>query len=208
MTTIFGNMIREANGGTLQTMTTRRTTNTANGTSFLAELAALQQDETPVCDAEAYKKRLAEKFGIRLTVESIGKDQHSLDKIGGRMCGNDVIIAPNILNEMASDANKAAYYEQKIQNFFDNIPRYTAECAAAGLTFEPCGVVIHEDGTTTYVCGGEDSPERKAKVEAANALKQKKKLLRLAELHEYGERLVQQKIVAAKRIDTAFAFMH
>ena len=36
-----------------------------------------------------------------MTIESIGKDQASLEKAGKRMSGNDVVIAPNILEEMA-----------------------------------------------------------------------------------------------------------
>ena len=44
-----------------------------------------------------------------------------------------------------------------------------------GLTFEPCGVVVHEDGTVTYICGGGDSPERVAEVNRINAEKAKKK---------------------------------
>ena len=92
------------------------------------------------------------------------------------MSGNDVVIAPNILEEMAGDPKKAAYYEQKIDYFFtDVIPNGKAYAASIGLTFEPCGVVVHEDGTVTYICGGGDSPERVAKVNRINAEKAKKK---------------------------------
>ena len=52
--------------------------------------------------------------------------------------------------------------------------RGTAWAASVGLTFEPCGVVIHEDGTVTYICGGGDSPERVAEVNRINREKAEK----------------------------------
>ena len=104
--------------------------------------------------ADAYKKYLEKRFGP-VTVQSVGKDRASLEAAGKRMRGNDIVIAPNIFEEMVSDPQKAACYEQKISYFFtDVIPKGTAWAASVGLTFEPCGVVIHEDGTVTYICGG------------------------------------------------------
>ena len=86
-----------------------------------------------------------------------------------------MVIAPNILEQMANDPEKAAYYENKIDYFFNTIiPRETAFCAAKGLVFEPSGVVVHEDGTVTYICGCSDSPERVAEVNAINKAKREK----------------------------------
>ena len=91
------------------------------------------------------------------------------------MNGNSVVIAPNILEDMANDPEKAAYYEQKIDDFFNATPRLKAQFAAQGLNYEPCGVVIHEDGSVTYIGGCGDSPERVAEVNRINAEKAKKK---------------------------------
>ena len=147
------------------------------GTSDVREISggpgASETAETS--NVDAYMEHLKKKYG-RVTIESIGKDQASLEKAGKRMSGNDVVIAPNILEEMASDAKKALYYEQKIDYFFNTvIPQGNAICAAQGLVFEPCGVVVHEDGTVTYICGCSDSPERVAEVNRINAEKAKKK---------------------------------
>ena len=132
-------------------------------------------NETDTSSVDAYMEHLKKKYG-RVTIESIGKDQASLEKAGKRMSGNDVVIAPNILEEMAGDAKKALYYERKIDYFFNTvIPQGNAICAARGLVFEPCGVVVHEDGTVTYICGCSDSPERVAEVNKINAEKAKKK---------------------------------
>jgi len=88
------------------------------------------------------------------------------------MSGSDVIIAPNILEQMATDSDKAAYYENKIDYYFNTaIPRDTLAFASKGLVYEPGGVVVHEDGTVTYISGCSDSPERVAAVEAEHKAK-------------------------------------
>ena len=131
-------------------------------------------NEVETSNVEAYKRHLESKYG-QITVQSVGKDQASLQKAGSRMNGNSVVIAPNILEDMANDPEKAAYYEQKIDDFFNATPRLKAQFAAQGLNYEPCGVVIHEDGSVTYIGGCGDSPERVAEVNRINAEKAKKK---------------------------------
>ena len=131
-------------------------------------------NEAETSNVEAYKKHLESKYG-QITVQSVGKDQASLQKAGSRMNGSSVVIAPNILEDMANDPEKATYYEQKIDDFFNATPRLKAQFAAQGLNYEPCGVVIHEDGSVTYIGGCGDSPERVAEVNRINAEKAKKK---------------------------------
>ena len=150
---------------------------TSRGTTDVLEISdKLEISETAeTSNVDAYMEHLKKKYG-RVTIESVGKDQASLEKAGKRMSGSDVVIAPNILEEMAGDVKKALYYEQKIDYFFNTvIPQGNAICAAQGLVFEPCGVVVHEDGTVTYICGCSDSPERVAEVNRINAEKAKKK---------------------------------
>ncbi len=143
----------------------------SRGTADVVEISSAPTETSSV---DAYMDHLESKYG-RVTIESVGKDQASLQKAGGRMSGNDVVIAPNILEEMAHDPQKAAYYEQKIDDFFNATPMLTAQFAAKGLVYEPCGVVVHEDGSVTYIGGCSDSPERVAEVNRINAEKAKKK---------------------------------
>ena len=63
---------------------------------------------------DAYTEYLRSKYG-NVRIQSIGKDQKSLDKAGKSMSGNDVVIAPNILEEMAGDAKKALYRTSPIR---------------------------------------------------------------------------------------------
>lgn len=154
-------------------------------------------------NVDIYRKYLESKYG-RVIIKDVPKDQKTLEKLGKSMSGNDVVIAPNILEEMANDPEKAAYYEQKIDYFFDTIiPRETARCASMGLVFEPAGVVVHKDGTVTYICGCSDSPERVAQVKAINKAKQEKRAVQrkaaFERSREEAERQAQEIELSARR---------
>jgi len=147
----------------------------ARASRGMSDVVEISSAPIETSSMDAYMDHLKSKYG-RVTIESVGRDQASLQKAGGRMSGSDVVIAPNIFEVMANDPKKAVYYEQKIDYFFtDVIPNGKAFAASMGLTFEPCGVVVHEDGTVTYICGGGDPPERVAEVNRINAEKAKKK---------------------------------
>ncbi|MCI9364629.1 hypothetical protein D7Y09_02625 [bacterium 1XD42-1] len=145
-----------------------------------------------ISDPKAYKKYLEQRFGP-VTLQDVPKDQKSLDAMGARMNGRDIVIAPNIFDKMVKDPEKAAYYEEKISYFFtDVIPKGEAYAKSVGLTFEPCGVVVHSDGTVTYICGGGDPPEKVAKVAAENRAKMKKKAQKLREYMECAAKSAAQ----------------
>ena len=145
----------------------------ARGTSFTEQLQKTGE-AADTSKVDAYTEYLRSKYG-NVRIQSIGKDQQSLDRAGKSMSGSDVVIAPNILEQMANDPEKAAYYEGKIDDFFNATPRLKASFAAQGLDYQPCGVVVHEDGSVTYIGGCGDSPERVAEVNRINAEKAKKK---------------------------------
>lgn len=160
--------------------------NATNKAEFARQLNKVEETTKRTDD---YKDYLKSKYG-NVRIESVGKDQRSLDKIGGTMSGNDVVIAPNILGQMADNPEKAKYYEGKIDNFFENVvPRETANFAAKGLTFESGGVVVHKDGTVTYISGCSDSPERVAEVEAIN----REKAAHRKEQMEYDQKMVRER---------------
>ena len=204
---LAGNLLRVGGGKSFTDMLTAIQTMTSN--SFESENAAWDELEllrslsgyistTTVepetfADSDAYAKHLETKFGMRVTAKYFKKDQESMDALGRSMNGNDLVIAPNILDEMAANRETASYYEAKIQYWFDNIPKWKAESAAMGLTYEPCGVAIHEDGTVYYIGGGTETPERKAQIEAAQKAQREKKLKRRREQQEYIQQLILQK---------------
>ena len=135
-----------------------------------------------ISKTDAYTEYLKQKYGAGVSVQNVGKDQSSIDRIGAGTAGTgNVVIASNILEQMANDPEKAAYYEKKIQEHFDSLPQTEAFMAAVGHKITSCGVVVHEDGTVTYYLSGEESPEKKAKVEAEQKAKQEKKAARRQE---------------------------
>jgi len=117
-----------------------------------------------------------------------------MDNIGAGTAGTgNVVIASNILEQMANDPEKAAYYEKKIQEHFDYLPQTEAFMAAVGHKITSCGVVVHEDGTVTYYLSGEESPEKKAKVEAEQKAKQEKKAARHHENLKHSQEAAEKR---------------
>ena len=143
-----------------------------SGASFTEQLQKTGE-AADMSKVDAYTEYLRSKYG-NVRIQSVGKDKQSLDRAGKSMSGSDVVIAPNILEQMANDPEKAAYYEGKIDDFFEATPRLKASFAAQGLDYQPCGVVVHEDGSVTYIGGCGDSPERVAEVNAINKAKREK----------------------------------
>ena len=142
-----------------------------------------ETDETS--NVDAYLEHLKKKYG-RVTIESIGKDQASLEKAGKRMSGSDVVIAPNILEQMVNDPKKAAYYEEKIQQYYASLPRCQAQLSLMGHEIHSSGIVIHPDGTVTHYVSGDLKPEVRARIEAQMRAEAEAK----AERKRYAEKAV------------------
>ncbi len=73
----------------------------------------------------------------------------------------------------------AGVYQYAIENngkFNYSLPQTQAFMVAVGHKITSSGVIIHEDGTVTYYLSGEESPEKKAQVEAEQKAKQEKKV--------------------------------
>ena len=179
-----GNILNSAYQYTSRTQKT-----TASDTSFTESLQ--EAAETGAAGVEKYTEYLKSKYG-NVTIQSVGKDQASLDRVGKSMSGNDVIIAPNILEQMANDPEKAAYYEKKIDDFFEATPQLSDSFAAKGLVYEPGGVVVHEDGSVTYIGGCSDSPERVAEVNAINKAKREKEAAQRKASLEHSQEAAEQ----------------
>lgn len=150
-----------------------RTQKTGTNKTGFAERLQKTGETAKISKVDAYTEYLRSKYG-NVRIQSVGKDQQDLDRAGKSMNGSDVVIAPNILKQMANDSEKAAYYEGKIDDFFNATPMLTASFAAKGLVYEPGGVVVHEDGSVTYIGGCSDSPERVREVNEINKAKREK----------------------------------
>lgn len=165
------------------------------GTSGVSFTEQLQKtgEAADTSKVEAYRKYLEQKYGP-VTVKDVGKDQRSIDAIGSSTSGyNNVVIAPNILEQMANDSEKAVYYESKIQAGLDNFPKVQAQLSAAGFEIYSYGVGIEADGTVyTYVCG-DLKPEVRAKIEAQIKAEQEERAKRKKQYQEFSEEAAEKR---------------
>ena len=165
------------------------------GTSGVSFTEQLQKtgEAADTSKVEAYRKYLEQKYGT-VIVKDVGKDQRSIDAIGSSTSGyNNVVIAPNILEQMANDPEKAAYYESKIQAGLDNFPKVQAQLSAAGFEIYSYGVGIEADGTVyTYTCG-DLKPEVRAKIEAQIKAEQEERAKRKKQYQELSQEAAEKR---------------
>lgn len=165
---------------------------TAGKTSFTEQL---QKAETE----ELYRKYLEQRFG-NVRIQSVEQDQNSMDRIGAETSGTgNVIIAPNILEQMAADPKNAAYYEGKIQHYFDTLPQCEAQLSAMGHEIHSSGIVIHPDGTVTHYVCGDLKPEVRARIEGQIKAEAKAKAKRKQAYQEAAEKWARERRVLGVR---------
>ena len=164
----------------------------ANKASFTEQLQKTgEAAETSKVDT--YQKYLEQKYGP-IMVRSVGSDQKSMDALGTGTYGmNNIAIAPNILEEMANNPEKAAHYEKIIDDFFASQPMVKAQMAAGGFEIQSYGVVIHPDGTANYYVCGDVSPEKKAKIEAQMKAEDEEKAKRKQQYREQSEKAAEKR---------------
>lgn len=159
------------------------------GTDFIDQL-----QKTGTSRVDTYTEYLKQKYGAGVSVQDVGKDQNSMDRIGAGTAGTgNVVIASNILEQMANDPEKAAYYEGKIQNYFDSLPRYQAELSIMGHEIHSSGIVIHPDGTVTHYISGDLKPEVRAKIEAKMKAEDEAKAKRKRQYQERSQKAAEER---------------
>lgn len=164
----------------------------ANKASFTEQLQKTG-DAAETSKVDAYQKYLEQKYGP-IMVRSVGSDQKSMDALGTGTYGmNNIAIAPNILEEMANNPEKAAHYEKIIDDFFASQPMVKAQMAAGGFEIQSYGVVIHPDGTANYYVCGDVSPEKKAKIEAQMKAEDEEKAKRKQQYREQSEKAAEKR---------------
>ncbi|MCM1127868.1 MAG: DUF6033 family protein [Lachnospiraceae bacterium] len=163
-----------------------------SGASFTEQLQ--KTGETGISKTDAYTEYLKQKYGAGVSIQNVGKDQRSMDNIGAGTAGTgNVVIASNILEQMANDPEKAAYYEEKIQNYFNSVPRYQAELSAMGHEIHFSGIVIHSDGTITHYISGDLKPEVRAKIEAKMKAEDEEKARRKRRYQELSQEAAEKR---------------
>lgn len=163
---------------------------------------------------EQYVEYLKERYGANVMVKNVGNDQRSIDNFGASIAGyNNVVIAPNILEKMANDPEKAAYYESKIQSALNNFPRCQAELSAMGHEIHSYAVGVDENGVVHTYVTGDLKPEVRAKIEAKVKAEQEEKQKRRKKYQKLSEeaaeeRKLQMELLYKKPFLTDFAVSH
>lgn len=139
-------------------------------------------------DVDAYLSQLQMRFGSKISVQSMEYSKANINHIGGSTIGTgNVIIAPNILEKMASDPQARQHYEKKIQAHFDTNGEANAFMAMHGRRIVSRGVIIHPNGEVTYYCSGDYTPEEKARLEKAMKEEDEAKAKKRAEQKRLSE---------------------
>ena len=170
-----------------------RTQKTSTNRTGFTEQLQKTGEAAETSKVDAYQKYLEQKYGP-IMVRSVGSDQKSMDALGTGTYGmNNIAIAPNILEEMANNPEKAAHYEKIIDDFFASQPMVKAQMAAGGFEIQSYGVVIHPDGTANYYVCGDVSPEKKAKIEAQMKAEDEEKAKRKQQYREQSEKAAEER---------------
>ena len=86
-----------------------RTQKAGTGKASFTEQLQKTGEVADTSKVEAYQKYLEQKYGP-IMVQNVGSDQRSMDALGTGTYGmNNIAIAPNILEEMANNPEKAAH---------------------------------------------------------------------------------------------------
>jgi len=164
----------------------------ANEASFTEQLQKARES-TDLSKVEAYQKYLEQRFGT-VIVQNVGNYQRSVDKFGASISGyNNVVIAPNILEKMANDPEKAAYYEGKIQSALNDFPMHQAALSAMGHEIYSYAVGIDENGVVHKYVTSDLKPEVRAKMEAKVKAEQEAKRARRERYQELSEEAAEKR---------------
>jgi hypothetical protein len=170
-----------------------KTQKTSTGGVSFTEQLQKTGEAADTSKLDAYQKYLEQKYGP-IMVRNVGSDQRSMDALGTGTYGmNNIAIAPNILEEMANNPEKAAHYEKIIDDFFASQPMVKAQMAAGGFEIQSYGVVIHPDGTANYYVCGDVSPEKKARIEAQMKAEDEEKAKRKQKYQEQSEQAAKKR---------------
>ena len=168
--------------------------NNATGKTSFADTVKQTTENSSASREEQYVEYLKQRYGANVMVKNIGNDQRSIDNFGASIAGyNNVAIAPNILEKMANDPEKAAYYEKIIQKGLDDIPRCKAEMSMNGFEMSSYAVSIDEKGVGYVYVTGDLKPEVRAKIEAKVRAEQAAKRARRERYQELAEEAAEKR---------------
>ncbi len=102
-------------------------------------------------DSQAYLNSLKEKYpDVNITVADFKNGKQEDAYMFGSSGGNNIVIASNIIEQMASDPAAAAKYEKYIAEVPESAKIMKDGIEAHGNEMVACGTAIDKDGKVTY----------------------------------------------------------
>ena len=111
----------------------------------------------------SYLQGLKEKYpDVNVTVADFKNEKQEDNYMFGCSGGNNIVIAPNIIEKMARDPATAAKYEKYIAEAPEATEIMREGIAAHGGEMVACGTAIDENGKVTYWSIGRHKPPRES----------------------------------------------
>ncbi|MCL1996536.1 MAG: DUF6033 family protein [Defluviitaleaceae bacterium] len=138
---------------------TFQVTDTQNfGQIFATELSNMQAHTGQPVTVDSIISEL-ESLGASITVRAVPNNSEAAisnaEIVAGHGSWDSVTIAPNILEQMANDADARQKYTDKVRWFLEyKVPATLAHRPLSGGRLTGISMTIHEDGTVTYVVFG------------------------------------------------------
>ena len=102
-------------------------------------------------DSQAYLNSLKEKYpDVNITVADFKNGKQEDAYMFGSSGGNNIVIASNIIEQMASDPAAAAKYEKYIAEVPESAKIMKDGIKAHGNEMVACGTAIDKNGKVTY----------------------------------------------------------
>lgn len=130
---------------------TARQMGTLNKASAAAEETRTASSRKLSSSAQEYLRELKEKYpDVNITVADFRNEKQFDSYMLGSSGFNNIVIASNIIEQMANDPAAAAKYEKVIADVPRAGEEIKADCDAMGIKLIACGARIDEKGKVTY----------------------------------------------------------
>ncbi len=148
-------------------------------------------------DSQAYLNSLKEKYpDVNITVADFKNGKQEDAYMLGSRGGNNIVIASNIIDQMASDPAAAAKYEKYIAEAPESARIMKDGIAAHGNEMVACGTAIDKDGKVTYWSISRHKPSKESQ-----AVSYKKSLQE--QLEEKRAKKKEEKALKEKKLERA-----
>ncbi|MHA6531752.1 DUF6033 family protein [Paenibacillus sp. BAC0078] len=123
--------------------------------SFTATLAAV------TAASQAQVQRIKRKYGLNVGILSVGSDEKEITDLGASDSLPELVIAPNILQQMVKDTVLSKKVYSYIDDFVNEEPKGLNHMGQKlGMKAMGRSLIIHKDGTfTVYGSSSAASPE-------------------------------------------------